>query len=111
MKSAGIAFAVAASSSQRAIEGFAYRQPLKALSPRTLGSGQQASSPYLTPRQLEVLSSLCEGLPNKEIARRLNISAATVKVHIGSILRELGVANRLQAVISAHGLGSCASLG
>ncbi len=112
MKSAGIAFAAAASSSLRAIEGFAYRQPpLKTLPPRTPGGAQQAPSPYLTPRQLEVLSSLCEGLPNKEIARRLNISAATVKVHIGSILRELGVASRLQAVISARGLGSCASLG
>ena len=108
MKPAGIALAAAASSSQRAIEGFAYRQPLKPLLPRSLGATAPAAAPYLTPRQLEVRSSLCEGLPNKEIARRLNISAATVKVHIGSILRELGVANRLQAVISARGLGSCA---
>jgi two-component system nitrate/nitrite response regulator NarL len=39
------------------------------------------------------------------IARRLNISAATVKVHIGSILRELGVASRLQAAIAARARG------
>ncbi len=52
-----------------------------------------------------MLASLCEGLPNKMIARRLNISAATVKVHIGSILRELGVASRLQAAIAARARG------
>ena len=63
------------------------------------------SPAYLTPRQLEVLSWLCEGLPNKLIARRLNISAATVKVHVGSILRELGVSSRLQAVVLARARG------
>jgi DNA-binding CsgD family transcriptional regulator len=60
---------------------------------------------HLTPRQLDVLALLCEGLPNKLISRRLEISAATVKVHIGCILRELGVASRLQAVIEARRLG------
>ena len=65
---------------------------------------QSASTPHVTRRQLEVLSLLCEGLPNKLIARRLNISAATVKAHVGSILRELGVANRLQAVVAARRL-------
>jgi DNA-binding NarL/FixJ family response regulator len=59
---------------------------------------------HLTARQLEVLALLCEGLPNKLIARRLNISGATVKVHIGNILRELGVASRLQAVVAARRL-------
>jgi len=49
----------------------------------------------LTPRQLEVLALLCEGLPNKLICRRLSISAGTVKAHISGILRELGVASRL----------------
>jgi len=60
----------------------------------------------LTPRQLEVLSLLDEGLPNKLICRQLNISAGTVKVHISCILRELGVTSRLQAVVWArrHGL-------
>jgi DNA-binding NarL/FixJ family response regulator len=60
----------------------------------------------LTPRQLEVLALLCEGLPNKLICRRLNIATGTVKVHISCILRELGVTSRLQAVVAAqrHGL-------
>jgi DNA-binding NarL/FixJ family response regulator len=56
----------------------------------------------LTVRQREVLALLCEGLPNKLICKRLNISSGTVKAHIAAILRELGVATRVQAVINAH---------
>jgi DNA-binding CsgD family transcriptional regulator len=59
----------------------------------------------LTPRQLEVLGLLCEGLPNKLICRRLSISAGTVKAHISGILRELGVGSRLQAVVAARRSG------
>ena len=57
---------------------------------------------HLTPRQRDVLALLCEGLPNKLICRRLNISSGTVKAHISSILRELGVSSRLQAVVAAR---------
>ena len=60
---------------------------------------------HLTPREREVLSLLCEGLPNKSIGRRLNISAGTVKIHVGKILSGLGVASRLQAVVIAHRQG------
>lgn len=60
---------------------------------------------HLTPRQLEVLSLLCEGLPNKLICRRLDIAAGTVKVHMSCILRELGVNSRLQAVVCARRWG------
>ena len=59
----------------------------------------------LTPRQYEVLSLLCEGMPNKLICRTLNICAGTVKTHISSILRELGVESRVQAAITARRLG------
>jgi ATP/maltotriose-dependent transcriptional regulator MalT len=59
----------------------------------------------LTPRELEVLQLLCEGLPNKLIERRLQIGAGTVKCHVASILSKLGVASRLQAVVAAHRLG------
>ena len=62
-------------------------------------------SEQLTPRQIEVLSLLCEGLSNKLIGRRLNISSATVKLHVASILRVLQVSSRLQAVIAARSLG------
>ena len=63
------------------------------------------SGARLTARQLEVLALLCEGLPNKLICRRLNVAAGTVKAHISSILRELGVKSRLQAVVAARRMG------
>ena len=55
-----------------------------------------------TQRQLDVLFLLCEGLPNKRIGSRLDISPGTVKVHVGQILRKLGVTSRLQAVLAAR---------
>lgn len=60
---------------------------------------------HLTPRELEVLALLCEGLPNKLISRRLEISSATVKCHISRILSELSVSSRLQAVVAAARYG------
>ena len=64
--------------------------------------GNRTARPHLTRRQLEVLALLCQGLPNKLICRELDISAGTVKAHISSILRELGVGSRLQAVVEAR---------
>jgi DNA-binding NarL/FixJ family response regulator len=55
----------------------------------------------LTPRQLEVLDRLREGKPNKLIARDLNMTEATVKVHVRQIMRKLGATNRTQAVLAA----------
>ena len=81
------------------------RQPLSLVHPGTRESPPHATPIHLTPRQMEVLALLCEGLPNKLICRRLNISAGTVKVHISSILRELGVGSRLQAVVWARRRG------
>lgn len=52
----------------------------------------------LTPREIDVLELLTEGLPNKAIAERLGISDQTVKFHIASILGKLGAANRTEAV-------------
>jgi DNA-binding NarL/FixJ family response regulator len=69
-------------------------------------AGTSANGPArFTPRQLEVLALLCEGLPNKLICRRLNIASGTVKVHISCIFRELGVSSRLQAVVEAQSSG------
>jgi len=59
----------------------------------------------LTPRQIEVLRLLGEGLPTKLICRRLNIAPGTVKVHIRLLMRKLGVSSRLQAVVAAHRCG------
>ena len=58
-----------------------------------------------TPRELDVLRLLCEGLPNKVISARLGISPGTVKIHISHILRKLGVTSRLQAVIASRRIG------
>jgi DNA-binding NarL/FixJ family response regulator len=52
----------------------------------------------LTPREIEVLGLLAEGLPNKGIATRLGISDQTVKVHVAAISGKLGAANRTDAV-------------
>lgn len=52
----------------------------------------------LTPREIEVLERLAEGLANKAIALRLGISDQTVKFHIASIIGKLGAANRTHAV-------------
>jgi DNA-binding NarL/FixJ family response regulator len=52
----------------------------------------------LTPRELEVLQLLADGLPNKSIAERLGISDQTVKFHVASISSKLGASNRTDAV-------------
>ena len=57
-----------------------------------------ASDQILTPREIEVLGMIAEGLGNKEIAFRLGISDHTVKFHISSIFGKLGAANRAEAV-------------
>lgn len=52
----------------------------------------------ITPRQKKVLELLHQGCRNKEIARQLNISEATIKVHMRTLFRTLGVNNRHSAV-------------
>lgn len=59
----------------------------------------------LTPRQLEVLRLLGEGLSNKTIARRLSLSEGTVKLHVNAVLRGLNARNRTGAVIEAQRRG------
>jgi len=54
----------------------------------------------LTPRQAEVLGLLLQGLPNKLIARQLNLSVETVKDHVAAVLRALNVSSRTQAVLA-----------
>jgi DNA-binding NarL/FixJ family response regulator len=56
----------------------------------------------LTPREVEVLALVREGLANKQIARRLGISDRTVKAHLTSVFARIGVADRTQAALWAE---------
>jgi DNA-binding NarL/FixJ family response regulator len=59
----------------------------------------------LTPRELQVLELLSEGLTMRQIATRLSISPRTVETHVGKLYRKLGVRTRVQAVSRAATLG------
>ena len=59
----------------------------------------------LTPRELEVLQLLTEGLSNKEIAQRLGTSEHTAKFHVNSILGKLGARSRAEAIVLAARAG------
>ncbi len=67
-------------------------------------AGAAVSVAGLTPRQNEVLGKLLQGLPNKLIARELNLSVETVKDHVAAVLRVLNVSTRTQAVLAVSRL-------
>ena len=59
----------------------------------------------LTPRELEVINLIAEGLPNKNIAIKLGISEHTVKFHVNAILTKLSAQSRTEAVVRATRMG------
>ena len=63
------------------------------------------AAPSLTARQLDVLSLLCTGKPNKVIARDLGLSENTVRVHVAAIFAQLGVNSRSAALLAAQRRG------
>ncbi|MGI9301135.1 MAG: response regulator [Gammaproteobacteria bacterium] len=67
------------------------------------GALEPGPSPFekLTPRELEILCHLSEGQSNKIIARNLDITDGTVKLHVKAILRKLGVQSRVEAAVMA----------
>lgn len=86
--------------------------PSRILADLVNGAGQ--GGPYfarpggrgnLSAREVEILRCLVTGHSNKMIGNRLNITETTVKVHLKSILRKIGAANRTQAAIWAFGRG------
>ena len=70
---------------------------------RPNGHGQNGHK--LTNRQFEVLKYLAQGLSNKQIAYYMNVSEATVKLHINALLRAIEATNRTQAVVKSQKLG------
>jgi DNA-binding NarL/FixJ family response regulator len=77
--------------------------PLDPKAARALLSARTTSSPgdALSDREREVLLMVAEGLPNKLIARRLSLSEKTVKAHLTSVFRQIGVTDRTQAALWA----------
>src|SRR4051812_31374988 len=81
--------------------------PLDPKAARAMLAGRnRPAMPELTAREREVLSLVAEGLPNKLISRRLDISEKTVKAHLTSVFAAIGVTDRTQAALWAreHGV-------
>ena len=77
-----------------------------ALAPRTPHALPETTiGAALTPREAEVLALLVDGLPNKSIAIRLDISDHTVKFHVNAILGKLGARSRTEAAVLATRMG------
>jgi DNA-binding NarL/FixJ family response regulator len=88
--------------------------PVEALRAREAGepapapaaaASKTAADLGLSARQWEVLGLLLKGLPNKLIARKLDISENTTKIHVSAVLRALGVSSRTQALLAANRVG------
>lgn len=74
---------------------------------RPYGPGQEgtANSDALTPREIEILQFLAQGLSNREIAEALYISERTVQTHLTNIFAKMQVSSRLEAVLKGIRLG------
>lgn len=76
-----------------------------ALGIHTPQAAAEPAKPRLTPRQFEVLALVNEGLSNKAIARRLELSEFTVRGHVQAVLGLLNASSRSQAIFAARGAG------
>lgn len=74
------------------------------VSDRSRNLGEPRNRPKLSPKQERVLCCLLEGLSNKEIAQKLDLSERTVKMHLTSVYQVLGVSTRSQAILVGQSL-------
>jgi DNA-binding NarL/FixJ family response regulator len=88
---------LAPSITRRLVEDFARRPPPGPALPDALAN--------LTPREVEVLRLVAEGLANREIAARLVLGEATIKTHVNRILSKLDLRDRVHAVVIAYETG------
>lgn len=87
------------------LSGGIYIPPVIAVTEALVDKKSRHNTQHFTPRQLETLAFLTQGYSNKEIARFLNLSEATVKMHVTAIFKNLGVSNRTQAVLAVEKSG------
>lgn len=80
---------------------FAARPPASDFS----GNPEAQRTLGLSEREMQVLSLIADGLANKEIAARLNVSPNTVKTHVARVLEKLGARRRTEALARARELG------
>ena len=93
---------------QRCVRGESVVSP--ELTSKLIGALRSASQPEavdplasLSPREREIVQLVANGLSNKEIARSLDITEATVKIHVQHLLRKLNLKSRVQAAVFAAG--------
>lgn len=87
------------------LDGSGHHGLVSSLAPTEPAVSEAPDTSPLTPRQREVLALLGQGKSNKEIARILDLSEGTVKLHVTAILKALNVSNRTGAVVAASRLG------
>ena len=73
---------------------------IEELAVRTAATPTIAGAEQLTPRERELVSLVAAGASNKEIARRLAISVKTVKTHLTSVFKKLGLSTRLELAVA-----------
>ena len=101
---------LAAASGQMVLDGAAQAQVLDSLASarterRDGGGGASPGHPALTSREAEIVTLVCDGLSNREIAERLFVSEATVKTHINHVLAKTGARDRAQLIAQAYRTG------
>jgi len=94
---------VIVAAARAAAQGEGYFSPAVAAKVAAWSRGERPGG--LTEREAEVLALVAEGLPNKQIAYRLQVAERTVQFHVSNILQKLGVASRVEAAVWAKEQG------